>query len=173
METDLSTVSRIMLSMQRKLRELEFLPVSNERISKILPQSILIQKVSQQPRREGEAGISQESCPGILITPPNKIVRPGNAGENQTDECHYHILLQFIDVNREDVGGLHTYPAWQQKAARLFSRTDLDLEVFDTDAYVYFGHAEETTAIDEAMFSKHQNAKCFVIVHFVSNEPNT
>ncbi len=168
---DLSVCSRIMLEMESELKKLVFRQVRNEAVSEIVPDNIRIAKCPDKMPQEGELAFSQYNLPGILISPPNSIRRPGGEGENDVDEVHYSILVQIIDVNYERDGGLHTHLAWQQKIAKHFARTQLNQRVWDTDGYVYFGHAEELDSIDEKLFNRHHAARCFVVVHFISNEP--
>lgn len=168
---DLSVCSRIMLEMQRELRKQDFRPVNNEPVHQIVPENIIIRKCADKLPQEGETAFATVNTPGLIISPPNRVLRPAGEGENDVDEVHYSILVQIIDVSREDNGALHTHLSWQQKIARLFARTQLELRVFDADGYVYFGHAEEVDTIDPALFNRHHLARAFVIVHFISNEP--
>lgn len=168
---ELSVCSRIMLEMQRELRTLTFRPVRSEPTGTVAPASIEIRKCPDKLPQEGEQAFATFNLPAILISPPNTIQRPGTEGENDVDEVHYRILVQILDVNREDNGALHTHLAWQQKIAKHFARTTLDHRVFDSDGYVYFGHAEQVDAVDSALFNRHHLARCFVVVHFISNEP--
>lgn len=168
---DLSVLSRIMIAMQKELRNLQFRAVNNEPISPIKTDAIVIRRIPHMDRQEGEAAGGQEETPGIIISPPESYTRPGGEGENDEDEVHYSVACQIIDRNPADEGGLHTYLAWQQKIGRQFARTDLSQAVFDEDGYVYFGHSEQTTTVDPAMFVRHALARAFVVVHFIANEP--
>ena len=166
---DLSVVSRIAIEMQKLLRAREWRAVAHEKVRPINSEAIVI-RAYRTPQKEGEKGYRQEATPGLIITLPRRIFRPG--GENSEDEVRYQLLVQIVDENPDESDGLHTYAKWQQTISRLFSRTDLDQTVFDEDGYVYYGHATELDVFDDSLFNRHDLAVCGVMVDFISNEPS-
>lgn len=165
-----STCWRIMEEVQKRLQGMSFVPQASDRCQAINPRSIVIWKAGFGSG-DGEATLPEVATPGLVITPPKTIRAPADAGENESDDVMYPVLIQLIDTDGERLGNVQSYMKWLQqirRACHARSWPEVEIARFGD---VRASFAEITDTVDVKAWKKHQKWIAGVAVVFTVREP--
>jgi hypothetical protein len=164
----MSACLEYMLSMQRTLRSMQFLPVDQDACGPVKSEGIVIRKplMSTKP---GEGALPHVITPGLVITAPKTISAPAELGTNERDDIWYPILVQIVDTDgQERLKGMASYLEWAQKIRKAFhchSFTDIPVEIGCGHSY-----ATQIDVVDEKRWTKEMKWITGVVVAVRSRE---
>ena len=109
----------IMVNLQTDLRSLTFSAQGSESVRTIADADIVWEKAQW---KGGKLQFRNNNCPGIVITPANRIRMPFLQGNNKQDEVEYPFLCQIIDTDQQHQSqGLRTYMKCRSRSPRCFA----------------------------------------------------
>lgn len=167
---------QILDTLQIKIRnELVFRAQAGDSVREMKPEAVVIRKIRslKSYQRPDEDYEQDELYPGLIITPPAKIIRPKEGGTNLRDDVYYNVLCQFIDGDglRKDEN-IRTRFKWSEMLAKHFNAKPL-LEVNGDEGCVDIVFATETDVVDEALFVGHDKFVTGVLLECRARENRT
>jgi hypothetical protein len=160
-----------MEEVRKRLQGMSFLAQGEDRCGPINPRNIVIWKTGLGVK-DGEEDLPHVSTPGLIITPPNTIRAPAEAGTNARDDVMYPVLIQFIDTDsQERSANMESYLKWLQqirRACHARSWGEVEIALYGD---VWQSFAEITNTMDTKAWKRHPKWVAGVAVVFTVREP--
>lgn len=138
-------------------------PEPESTIGGINPSAIVIRKLLP-PDPDKSPHMSEETLPGILITPGNRALHPDAGNENQRDAIAYPAMIQIIANDWDKDLNLPTYQWWQELIWKSLSHYLAENPFILGDRCAYDTVAQMSSSIDQKMYVRHQLFVCGVEV---------